>query len=40
MINVLELAGVMILCGACFAMGMYFTTQIGGWIKRRTKNEE
>ena len=40
MINVLELAGVMILCGACFAMGMYFTTQVGDWIKRRTKNEE
>jgi len=40
MINVLELAGIMILCGAFFAMGMYFTTQVGDWIKRRTKNEE
>jgi hypothetical protein len=40
MINLLEIAGIMILCGACFAMGMYFTTQVGDWIKRRTKNEK
>ena len=40
MINLLEIAGIMILCGACFAMGMYFTTQVGDWIKKNIKNEK
>jgi|TARA_R100000005_G_C4930775_1_gene159875 hypothetical protein len=34
MINILELAGIMIICGACFAMGMYFSTQVGNWINK------
>jgi len=34
MTNILELAGIMIICGACFAMGMYFSTQVGNWINK------
>lgn len=37
--NILEIAAIMILCGGCFAMGMYFTTQVGDWINRRIKKK-
>ena len=36
-INILEWAGVFILMGASFALGMYVTTQIGCWINKQTK---
>tara|TARA_R100000234_G_C4995873_1_gene177902 strand:+ start:1397 stop:1519 length:123 start_codon:yes stop_codon:yes gene_type:complete len=35
MINLLEMAGMFIICGACFAAGMYFTTQVSSWIDKR-----
>jgi hypothetical protein len=35
MTNILEIAGIMIICGACFAMGMYFTTQVQCWINKK-----
>lgn len=40
MTNLLELAGIMIVCGACFAMGMYFTTQVGNWINKKIDKNE
>tara|TARA_Y100000592_G_C5235979_1_gene206079 strand:+ start:411 stop:530 length:120 start_codon:yes stop_codon:yes gene_type:complete len=36
-INILEWAGVFMLMGASFALGMYVTTQIGDWINRQIK---
>ena len=39
MINVLELGGMFIMCGACFAAGMYFTTQVGNWINKNIKKK-
>ena len=36
----LELAGIFILMGSCFALGMYFTTQISNWINKNIKNNK
>tara|TARA_R100001463_G_scaffold26759_2_gene62437 strand:- start:1680 stop:1802 length:123 start_codon:yes stop_codon:yes gene_type:complete len=40
MIPIIELAGLFIICGACFAAGMYFATQVGEWIDRRIKKRK
>jgi len=40
MINLLTIAGVCIFGGACFALGMYVTTQISSWIERQIKKDK
>ena len=40
MINVLELGVFFIFGGACFALGMYFTTQVGNWINKQINKKK
>ena len=40
MVNLLEWAGVFILMGASFALGMYVTTQISSWIDTRIQHKQ
>jgi|TARA_R100001463_G_scaffold136072_1_gene200580 uncharacterized membrane protein SpoIIM required for sporulation len=35
--NILELGAFFIFGGACFALGMYITTQISSWIDKKIK---
>jgi len=37
MSNILEIGALFIFGGACFALGMYVTTQIGCWINKQIK---
>jgi len=40
MINLLTLGALFIFGGACFAFGMYVTTQIGSWIEKQIKKDK
>ena len=40
MSNILEIGAFFIFGGACFALGMYITTQIGSWIDKNTKKDK
>ena len=40
MTNLLTLGALFIFGGACFALGMYVTTQIGSWINKNIKKDK
>tara|TARA_R110001592_G_scaffold7094_1_gene40024 strand:- start:4381 stop:4503 length:123 start_codon:yes stop_codon:yes gene_type:complete len=38
--NILALGALFIFGGACFALGMYLTTQISSWIDKNIKKDK
>tara|TARA_R110002020_G_scaffold336171_1_gene551319 strand:+ start:225 stop:347 length:123 start_codon:yes stop_codon:yes gene_type:complete len=40
MVNILELGGLFIIGGACFAAGMYFTIMVGDWINKNIRKKK